>query len=141
MKELGCFLRALERLLGSSREALGRPLESSWGPNGRLLKAVEGLLRALGRLLGGSWEALGRLLEASKRHLGPKTVIASIFGRFLKKIGNFGRPSWRRFNIKIRIFWVSKRVSKIKLIFKAFWHSFWRRFGRVWARVFEAFWA
>ena len=54
--------------------------------------------------LGGSWEGLGRLLEASKRHLGPKTVIARIFGRFLKKIGNFGGPSWRRFNIKNRIF-------------------------------------
>ena len=36
-------------------------------------------LRALEWLLGGSRETLGRLLEASKRHLGPKTVIASIF--------------------------------------------------------------
>ena len=44
------------------------------------------------------------LLEASKRHLGPKTVIARIFGRFLRKNGNFGGPSWRRFNIKNRIF-------------------------------------
>ena len=68
-------------------------------------------MRALGRLLGGSWvalggswEGLGRLLEASKRHLGPKAVIVIIFGRFLKKIGNFGGPSWRRFNIKNRIF-------------------------------------
>ena len=69
-----------------------------------LLKGSWVLLRVLERLLGGSREALGRLLEASKRHLGPKTVIASIFGRFLKKIGNFGRPSWRRFNIKNRIF-------------------------------------
>ena len=90
------------------------------------------LLRVLERLLGGSREALGRFLEASKRHLGPKTVIASIFGRFLKKIGNFGRPSWRRFNIKNRIFWGSKRVSKIKLIFKAFWHRFWDDFRRSW---------
>ena len=40
--------------------------------------------------LGGSWEALGRLLEASKRHLGPKTVIASIFGRFLQKLEILG---------------------------------------------------
>ena len=62
---------------------------SSWGPTGRLLKAVEGLLRALGRLLGGSWEALGRLSEAFKRHLGPKTVIAIIFKRFLTKNRNF----------------------------------------------------
>jgi len=68
--------------LGASWEALG------W------------LLEALGRVL----QALGRLLEASKRHLGPKTVIARIFVRFFKKIGNFGRPSWRRFNIKNRIF-------------------------------------
>ena len=51
-------------------EDLGGPLEGSWG--------------ALGRLLGGSWEGLGRLLEASKRHLGPKTGIATIFKRFLK---------------------------------------------------------
>ena len=50
---------------------------------------MESLLRALGRLLGGSWEALGRLLEASKRHLRPKTVIARIFKRFLKKIQRF----------------------------------------------------
>ena len=61
-------------------------MESSWGPDGRLLKAVEGLLKALGA----SWEALGRLLEASKRHLRPKTVIARIFKRFLKKIENLG---------------------------------------------------
>ena len=72
--------------------------------HGGFLKALGCFLRALGRLLGGSWEALGRLLEASKRHLGPKTVIARIFGRFLKKNGNFGAPSWRRFNIKNRIF-------------------------------------
>ena len=42
-------------------------------------------------------------------NLGPKTVIASIFGRFLKKIKNFGRPSWRRFNIKNRIFFRVRR--------------------------------
>ena len=48
------------------------------------------LLRALERLLGGSREALGRLLEASKRHLRPKTVIARIFRRFLKKNENLG---------------------------------------------------
>ena len=35
--------------------------------------------------LGGSWEGLGSFWEASKRHLGPKTVRARIFGRFLKK--------------------------------------------------------
>ena len=69
-----------------------------------LLEGSGVLLGVLERVLGDSREALGRLLEASKRHLGPKTVIASIFGRFLKKIGNFGRPSWRRFNIKNRIF-------------------------------------
>ena len=50
-----------------------------------LLKGSWVLLRVLERLLGGSREALGRLLEASKRHLGPKTVIGSIFERFLKK--------------------------------------------------------
>ena len=60
-------------------------MESSCGPHGKLLKAVEGFLRALRRLLGGSGQALGRLLEASKRHLGPKTVIVIIFRRFLKK--------------------------------------------------------
>ena len=49
------------------------------------MKELGCLLRALERLLGGSREALGRLLEASKRYLGPKTVIASIFGRCLKK--------------------------------------------------------
>ena len=96
------------------------------------MKALGCLLRALERLLGGSQEALGRHLEASKRHLGPKTVIARIFGRFLKKIGNFGRPSWRRFNFKNRIFWGSKRVSNIKLILKAFWHRFWDDFRRSW---------
>ena len=35
--------------------------------------------------LRGFWESLGGFLEASKRHLGPKTVRARIFGRFLKK--------------------------------------------------------
>ena len=50
------------------------------------------------------------------------------FNDFLKKIGNFGGPSWRCFNIKNRIFGGSKRVSKIKLIFKAFWHRFWDDF-------------
>ena len=63
-----CLLRALGRLLRGSWAALG----GSWVA------------------LGGSWEGLGGLLEASKRHLGPKTVRARIFGRFLKKIGNFG---------------------------------------------------
>ena len=77
-----CFLRALGRLLRGSWAALG----GSWVA------------------LGGSWQALGGFLEASKRHLGPRTVRARIFGRFLKNIGNFGGPSWRRFNIKNRIF-------------------------------------
>ena len=77
-----CLLKALGRLLGASEMALG----CSWVPPES------------------PGTALGRLLEASKRHLGPKTVIARILGRFLKKIGNFGRPSWRRFNIKNRIF-------------------------------------
>ena len=106
--------QALGVLLGAYREALegcGEPLEGSGA--------------ALGRLLGGSWEALGRLLEASKRHLGPKTVIARIFRRFLKKKnGKFGEPSWQRFNIQNRICWGSKRVSKIIPILKAFWHRF-----------------
>ena len=78
--------------------------------------------------MGGSWQALGRLLEASKRHLGPQTVIANIFERFLKKIGNFGEPSWRRFNIKDRIVFGSKRQSKITPILKAFGHRFYDDF-------------
>ena len=102
--------------------------EAAWSS----LKALWCFLRALERPLGGSREALGRLLEASKRHLGPQTVKGRIFGRFLKKIGNFGRPSWRRFNFKNRIFWGSKRVSNIKLILKTFWHRFWDDFRRSW---------
>ena len=78
-----CLLRTLGRLLGGSWAALG----GSWVA------------------LGDSWESLGGFLEASKRHLGPKTVRARIFGRFLKKKnGNLWGPSWRRFNIKNRIF-------------------------------------
>ena len=84
-----CLLKALGRLLGASETALG----CSWVP-----------LEGPGTALGSSWKAFGRFLEASKRHLGPKTVKARFFGRFLKKNGNFGRPSWRRFNIKNRIF-------------------------------------
>ena len=76
----------------------------SWSLHGDFLEALGCLLKALERLLGRSREALGRLLEASKRHLGPKTVIARIFKRFLKKIGNFGEPSWRRLSIKNHIF-------------------------------------
>ena len=68
------LLKALGRLLGASETVFGW----SWG-----------LLRALERLLGGSWQALGRLLEASKRHLGPKTVIGTIFRRFLQKNWKF----------------------------------------------------
>ena len=78
--------------------------------------------------LGDSWKALGRLLEASKRHLGLKPMKGRIFGGFLEKIENFGRPRWRRFNIKNRIFLCSKRASKIKLILKAFLHRFWDDF-------------
>ena len=58
--------------MGASGETLGRLLGGSWVA------------------LGGSWEGLGSLLEASKRHLGPKTVRARIFERFLKKSKNFG---------------------------------------------------
>ena len=76
----------------------------SWRLHGGFLKALGCFLRALERLLGGSREALGRLLEPSNRHLGPKSVKSMIFRRFCKKIGNFGRPSWGRFNIKNRIF-------------------------------------
>ena len=101
-----CLVRALGGLMGDSGAPLGRLLGGSW------------------RLLGGSWRPLG----ASKSHLGPKTVRAKIFERFLKKIGNFGDPSWRGFNIKNRIFGCSKRVSKIKVIFKAFRHRFWDDF-------------
>ena len=106
-----------------------RPLESSWGPNGRLLKAVEGLLRALGRLLGGSWEALGRLLEASKRHLGPKTEIVRIFNDFLKKKKlKFWGAILATFEHQKSYFWGSKSVSKTKPILKTFWHRFWDDF-------------
>ena len=58
------------------------PLEGSWTP---LESLSDGFLRAFGcllRSLNGSWEALVRLLEASKRHLGPKILISSIFERF-----------------------------------------------------------
>ena len=61
-------------------------LEGSWVP-----------LEGLERLLGGSREALGRLLEASKRYLGPKTVIAIIFGRFLKQNREFWVSIWGTF--------------------------------------------
>ena len=85
------------------------------------LEVLDTSWEALGWLL----EALGRVLEASKRHLGPKTIRARIVGQFSNnKNGSFGGPSWRRFNINNRIFGGSKRVSKIKLIFKAFWHRF-----------------
>ena len=69
---------------------------------------MESLLRALGRLLGGSWEALGRLLEASKRHLRPKTVIARIFKRFLKKNENLGSHLGDVLTSKIVFFVVPK---------------------------------
>ena len=82
----------------------------------------------VGRLWDASWKALRRPLEASKRHLGPKAVTARIFNRFLTKIGNFGGPSWRRFNIQNCIFWGSKRVSNIELIVKAFLFRFWTDF-------------
>ena len=47
-----------------------------------------------------------------------------------KKIGNFGRPSWRRFDIKNRVFQGSKRLSKLTLILKSFWHRFWDDFRK-----------
>ena len=52
---------------------------------GRVSGACWSLLRALGRVLAGSWEALGRLLEASKRHLRPRTVMARVGRRVLRK--------------------------------------------------------
>ena len=78
-------MRLHHRMRCVAQQALGILV----GAHGRLYQAVEGPLRALGRFLGGSWEALGRLLEASKRHLGPKTVMATIFKRFLKKKRKF----------------------------------------------------
>ena len=83
--------------------------------------------------LGGSWEGLGGIWEASRRHLGPKTVRARIFGRFLKKIGNFGGPSWRRFNIKNNILGVSKDIQD-KADFLGVLASILGRFSRVWKR-------
>ena len=90
----------------------------------------EGLGRVSGAL-GGSWGALGELLERQKLYfvglqegIRYKADFVRIFKRFLKKIGNFGVPSWDRFNIKNRIFEGSKRVPNIKLILKAFWHRF-----------------
>ena len=117
-------MRLHHRMRCVAQQALGILL----GAHGRLYQDVEGLLRALGWFLGGSWEALGKLVEASKRRLGPKTVMATIFRRFFKRIGNFGEPSWRRFNVRNRIFWGSKRVAKTKLILKAFWHRIWDDF-------------
>ena len=89
-----------------------RCLDASWELLRRLLAALGCFLRVLERLLGGSQEALGRLLEASKRHLGPQTVKGRIFGRFLKKIGNFGDPCWRLFNIQNRIFEVPRGLPR-----------------------------
>ena len=76
-------MRLHHRLRCVAQQALGILSGASW--EALLYQGVEGLLRALGRFLGGSWEALGKLLEASKRHLGPKTVMATIFKRILKK--------------------------------------------------------
>ena len=73
---------------------------------------MESLLRALGRLLGGSWEALGRLFEASKRHLRPKTVIARILKRFLKKIDDLGIHLGDVFTSKIVVFGVPRRYPR-----------------------------
>ena len=62
------------------------------------------LLEVLERLWARSGEAFGRLLEASKKVFVSKTIKGIIFRRFLKKIGNFGGPSWGRFMFKNRIF-------------------------------------
>ena len=56
----------------SSNPPFRNPLGDCVGASWRLLSASWGPWDA-------SWEALGRLLEASKRHLGPKPVIAKIF--------------------------------------------------------------
>ena len=100
----------------------------SWRLHGGFLKVVWMPLEGSWTALGDSWKALGRLLEASKRHLGLKPMKGRIFGGFLENFGNFGRPRWRRFNIKNRIFLCSKRASKIKLILKAFLHRYWDDF-------------
>ena len=103
------------------------------------MSGVRCLLRALGRLLGGSWvalggswEGLGGFWEASKRYLGPKTVRARILTRFLKKIGNFGGPSWRRFNIQNRVFVGFQGSIQDKTDFQCVLASILGRFSRVW---------
>ena len=78
--------------------------------------------------LEGFWEGLRGFWEASKRHLGPKTVRARIFGRFLKKTGILGLHLGDVLTSKFFFFLASKRVSKIRLIFKAFCHRFWGNF-------------
>ena len=67
-------------------------------------------------------------MEASKGHLGPKTVIVSIFDRLKKKSGIWGVHLGTVFISKIDILGGSKRVSNIKLILKAILHRFWDDF-------------
>ena len=54
-------------------------------PSETFLEAAWGLLEGSWVPLEGPWTALGKLLEASKRHVGPKTVITIIISRFFKK--------------------------------------------------------
>ena len=83
-------MRLHHRMRCVAQQALGILLGASWEALPGCGGPLEGSGTALGRLLAGSWQALGRFLEASKRHLGPKTVIARILRRFLKKIEILG---------------------------------------------------
>ena len=90
-------------------------------------------MKALGRLLGGSREALGRLSEASKRDLGSKTVIGSIFGRFLKKLEILGPHLGDVLTSKI-VFLGFQEGIQHKADFEGVFASILRRFPKVWER-------
>ena len=70
-------------------------MESSWAPDGSLLKAVEGLVKAvgasweaLGRLLGGSWWALGGFQGASWTKDRHSYKFLAIFEKTIEILGS-----------------------------------------------------
>ena len=95
------------------------------------MKELGCLSRALERLLGGFREALGRLLEASKRYLGPKTVIANIFRRFWKKYENLGVHLGDVLRSKIVFFRVPRGYPT--------YNRLWRRFRIDFKTISEGF--
>ena len=113
----------------TAKQALGILLGASWEALEGCAEPLESSGRALGRLLGGSWEAFGRLLEASNRHLGLQTVRVRNFDRFLKKIGIFGGPCWRVFNIQNRIFEVPRGLPRRSWFLDGFLSNFGTIFG------------